>query len=53
MLAEPATGRSNAEIGTVLGTGTTHVNALLTKLGARDRVQATIIAYDIGLVRPH
>jgi DNA-binding NarL/FixJ family response regulator len=56
VLASLATGLSNAEIGAALGitTGTvkTHVNALLSKLGARDRVQATIIAYDVGLVRP-
>ena len=56
VLAALATGLSNAEIGGALGivTGTVkaHVNALLPKLGARDRVQATIIAYDLGLVRP-
>ncbi|ADB33317.1 two component transcriptional regulator, LuxR family [Kribbella flavida DSM 17836] len=56
VLALLAAGRSNAEIGDELGvaTGTvkTHVNALLSKLDARDRVQATIIAYDTGLVRP-
>lgn len=51
-----AAGLTNAEIGTKLGvavgTVKTHVNALLSKIGARDRVQATIIAYDHGLVRP-
>jgi DNA-binding NarL/FixJ family response regulator len=49
-------GMSNAEIGQELGvaTGTVkaHVNAVLGKLGVRDRVQATIFAYDMGLVRP-
>ncbi|MEU4562151.1 response regulator transcription factor [Actinoplanes sp. NPDC023936] len=56
VLEQVATGLSNAEIGTVLGIGAgtvkTHVNALLPKLGVRDRVQATILAYDLGLVRP-
>ena len=51
-----AAGLTNAEIGgklgVAVGTVKTHVNALLTKIGARDRVQATIIAYDLGLVRP-
>ena len=51
-----ANGMSNAEIGEKLGiaAGTikAHVNALLSKLGVRDRVQATIVAYDLGLVRP-
>ena len=30
----------------------THVGRVLAKLGARDRVQAVIFAYDIGLTRP-
>jgi DNA-binding NarL/FixJ family response regulator len=29
-----------------------HVGRVLAKLGARDRIQAVIIAYDAGLVRP-
>ena len=56
VLARLATGESNAEVGAALGitagTVKAHVNALLPKLGARDRVQATIVAYDLGLVRP-
>jgi DNA-binding NarL/FixJ family response regulator len=49
-----ALGMSNAEIATALyitvGTAKTHVARLLTKLGARDRVQLVITAYQAGLL---
>jgi DNA-binding NarL/FixJ family response regulator len=47
-------GMSNAEIAASLyitvGTAKTHVARLLAKLGARDRVQLVITAYQAGLV---
>ncbi|WP_299536992.1 response regulator transcription factor [uncultured Streptomyces sp.] len=49
-------GMSNAEIAATLYLGVetvkTHVSAVLSKLGARDRTQAVIAAYESGFVAP-
>jgi DNA-binding NarL/FixJ family response regulator len=49
-------GRSNSEIAEDLfitvATAKSHVSRLFTKLGARDRVQLVITAYEMGLVKP-
>jgi len=51
-----ASGLSNAEIGRSLflseATVKTYVSRLLTKLGVRDRVQLTVLAYESGMVVP-
>lgn len=56
VLRRLAQGRSNAEIAAALfvseGTVKTHVAAILRKLDVRDRTQAAVAAYELGLVRP-
>jgi DNA-binding NarL/FixJ family response regulator len=51
-----AEGLSNDDIADRLvisaATAKTHVNRAMTKLGARDRAQLVVIAYESGLVRP-
>jgi DNA-binding NarL/FixJ family response regulator len=56
VLRAVATGLTNGEIAQELhlseSTVKTHVGRAFAKIGARDRVQAVIIAYDSGLVGP-
>ncbi|MER6978846.1 response regulator [Streptomyces carpinensis] len=56
VLVQVAGGHSNDEIAERLKvsplTVKTHVNRAMAKLGARDRAQLVVIAYESGLVRP-
>jgi DNA-binding NarL/FixJ family response regulator len=56
VLTAVARGLSNAEVAETLfmshATAKTHVSRLLTKLGARDRAQLVVIAYESGVVAP-
>jgi DNA-binding NarL/FixJ family response regulator len=56
VLRRVAAGDSNGEIARrlLIGEGTvkTHVASVLRKLQVRDRTQAAVAAYELGLVRP-
>jgi DNA-binding NarL/FixJ family response regulator len=56
VLALVGRGMSNAEIAQALvvspTTSKTHVSRIMSKLGARDRAQLVVIAYETGLIRP-
>lgn len=56
VVAEAAAGRTNDEIAERLTisptTAKTHISRAMTKLGARDRAQLVVMAYETGLVRP-
>ena len=55
-MALVAAGLSNDEIAARLvvspATAKTHVSRAMVKLGARDRAQLVVFAYESGLVRP-
>ena len=55
VLRQVALGLSNSEIAERLvishATAKTHVSRILTKLGARDRAQLVVLAYESGLIR--
>jgi DNA-binding NarL/FixJ family response regulator len=57
ILGAIAKGWTNSEIAThfVVSESTvkTHVGRVLAKIGARDRIQAVIFAYDVGLAQPN
>ena len=56
VFAQLAAGRSNREIAADLhlseGTVKVHVGRILAKLDLRDRVQAVVLAYESGLIKP-
>jgi DNA-binding NarL/FixJ family response regulator len=56
VMAQVAAGLSNDEIAAALyispTTAKTHVSRAMIKLGARDRAQLVVFAYETGLVRP-
>ena len=56
VLTEVAKGHNNAEVAETLFisplTAKTHVSRIMTKLGARDRTQLVVTAFETGLVTP-